>query len=334
MEAREHEDAPVRRPRIAAVVPVFRERSRVTAVLGRFGPEVTRIYVVDDACPEQTGRMVEETCSDPRIRVLFHEVNRGVGGATMTGYAQALADGADVVLKVDGDGQMDPALIPLLVAPILRGEADYVKGNRFHNLDGLSSMPTVRLLGNAVLSFVTKISTGYWNVFDPNNGFTAIHAAVLRELPLDKIDQRFFFESDMLFRLNTLQAVVIDVPMRAVYKTEESKLKVSQALVDFSIRHARNALRRVVYNYYLRNFNVASLQILFGILFVAFGTTFGVVKWIESARTGDAATTGTVMLASLPVLVGVQLLLAFASYDMASVPARPIHPRLRVSPPG
>ena len=330
MEDREQEGALVRRPRIAAVVPVFRERGRVTAVLERFGPEVTSIYVVDDACPEETGRSVEETCSDPRVRVLFHATNRGVGGATMTGYVQALADGADVVVKVDGDGQMDPALIPLLVAPILRGEADYVKGNRFHNLDGLSSMPTARLFGNAVLSFVTKISTGYWNIFDPNNGFTAIHAAVLRELPLDRIDQRFFFESDVLFRLNTLQAVVIDVPMRAVYRMEESKLRISHAFVDFSIRHARNALRRVFYNYYLRNFNVASLQIVFGVLFVAFGTAFGIVKWLESARTGDAATTGTVMLASLPVLVGVQLLLAFASYDMASVPTRPIHPRLTI----
>lgn len=330
METREHEGAPAQRSRIAAVVPVFRERGRVMSVLERFGPEVQSIYVVDDACPEETGRMVEQTASDPRIRVLYHRENRGVGGATMTGYAQALADGADVVVKVDGDGQMDPALIGLLVAPIVRGEADYVKGNRFHNLGSLADMPRVRLLGNAVLSFITKISTGYWNVFDPNNGFTAIHAAVLRELPLDKIDERFFFESDMLFRLNTLQAVVIDVPMHAVYRTEQSKLKVSHALVDFSVRHARNALRRIFYNYYLRNFNVASLQIVFGTLFVAFGTAFGIVKWIESERTGDAATTGTVMLASLPVLVGTQLLLAFASYDMASVPTRPIHPRLGV----
>lgn len=332
MEARDQEGVPVRRPQIAAVVPVFRERSRVARVLERFGPEVARIYVVDDACPEETGRMVQQSCHDPRVRVLFHAENRGVGAATMTGYAQALADGADIVVKVDGDGQMDPALIPLLAAPIVRGEADYVKGNRFHNLDGLASMPTVRLLGNAVLSFVTKISTGYWNIFDPNNGFTAIHAAVLRELPLDRIDERFFFESDMLFRLNTLQAVVVDVPMRAVYRTEESKLKVSRAFVDFSVRHVRNALRRVFYSYYLRNFNVASLQIVFGTLFVAFGTIFGTIEWLASARAGEAATTGTVMLAALPVLVGVQLLLAFASYDMASVPTRPIHPRLTVPP--
>jgi dolichol-phosphate mannosyltransferase len=324
MEAVEQQGA----PRIAAVVPVFREASRVGAVLARFGPEVTRIYVVDDACPESTGRAVEASCTDPRVRVLYHAENRGVGGATMTGYAQALTDGADVVVKVDGDGQMDPALIPRLVTPILRGEADYVKGNRFHNLDGLAAMPAARLFGNAVLSFVTKISTGYWNVFDPNNGFTAIHAAVLRELPLDKISERFFFESDMLFRLNTLQAAVLDVPMRAVYRAEESKLRISQALVDFSVRHLRNAVRRIFYNYYLRNFNVASLQIVLGTVFLAFGTIFGAVKWCESLRTGEAATTGTVMLAALPVLVGVQLLLAFASYDMASVPTRPIHPRL------
>lgn len=328
MEARAEEGAAQGPPRIAAVVPVFRETRQVLSVLERFGPEVTQVYVVDDACPEATGRMVEERCSDPRVRVLFHPENRGVGAATMTGYMQALAEGAEIVVKVDGDGQMDPALIPRLVAPILRGEADYVKGNRFHNLDGLASMPPARLFGNAVLSFVTKISTGYWNVFDPTNGFTAIHAAVLRELPLDRISARFFFESDMLFRLNTLQAVVLDVPMRAVYRAEQSKLRISRALVEFSARHARNTARRIFYNYYLRNFNVASLQIVFGILFVAFGTIFGGVEWMRSLRTNEAATTGTVMLAALPVLVGVQLLLAFASYDMASVPTRPIHPRL------
>jgi len=322
------QQAAVPRPSIAAVVPVYRERRHVAQVLARFGPEVARIYVVDDGCPERTGEMVRESCTDPRVTVLCHERNRGVGAATMTGYVRALADGAEVVVKVDGDGQMDPGLIPTFVAPILRGEADYVKGNRFHNLDGLASMPPVRLLGNAVLSFVTKISTGYWNVFDPNNGFTAIHAAVLRELPLDRIDERFFFESDVLFRLNTLQAVVCDVPMRAVYRSEQSKLSVRHALVDFSVRHARNAVRRVVYNYYLRNFNVASLQILFGSLLLAFGATFGTVEWARSLRTGEAATTGTVMLAALPVLLGVQLLLAFASYDMASVPTRAIHTRL------
>jgi dolichol-phosphate mannosyltransferase len=324
------EDAAAKQPpiRIAVVIPAFRETQHILDVLGRFGSEVTRIYVVDDACPDGTGRLVESRCRDPRVQVLFHAVNRGVGAATVTGYAQALADGADVVVKVDGDGQMNPEMIPRLVAPIVRGEADYVKGNRFHRLEGLRSMPLHRLFGNAVLSFVSKVSTGYWNVFDPNNGFTALHAAVARELPLDRISPRFFFESDMLFHLNTIQAVVIDVPMAATYGDEESSLSSRRAVLEFSVKHLANAWRRVFYNYYLRNFNIASLQIIAGTLLLVFGTSFGSLRWIQSQRTGEVATSGTVMLAALSILVGVQLLLAFASYDMGNVPTRPIHPRL------
>ena len=324
------EDAAAKQPptRIAVVIPAFRETQHILDVLGRFGSEVARIYVVDDACPDGTGRLVESRCRDPRVRVLFHAVNRGVGAATVTGYLQALADGADVVVKVDGDGQMNPVMIPRLVAPIVRGEADYVKGNRFHRLEGLRSMPLHRLFGNAVLSFVSKISTGYWTIFDPNNGFTALHAAVARELPLDRISPRFFFESDLLFHLNTIQAVVIDVPMTATYGDEESSLHSGRAMLEFSVKHLANACRRVFYNYYLRNFNVASLQILAGTLLLAFGTSFGALRWIQSERTGAVATSGTVMLAALSILVGVQLLLAFASYDMTNVPTRPIHPRL------
>jgi dolichol-phosphate mannosyltransferase len=314
--------------RIAVVIPAFRETQHILDVLGRFGREVARIYVVDDACPEGTGRLVESQCRDPRVRVLFHPVNRGVGAATVTGYVQAMADGADVVVKVDGDGQMNPAMIPRLVAPILRGEADYAKGNRFHRLEGVRSMPLHRLFGNAVLSFVSKISTGYWNLFDPNNGFTALHASVARELPLDRVSPRFFFESDMLFHLNTIQAVVIDVPMNATYGDEESSLHSGRAVLEFSVKHLANACRRLFYNYYLRNFNVASLQILAGTLLFVFGTTFGALRWIQSERSGQVATSGTVMLAALSILVGMQLLLAFASYDMTSVPTRPIHLRL------
>jgi len=333
MHAQERDaTVPSAAPTIAVVIPAFRETQHVLDVLARCGPEVTRIYVVDDGCPDATGRLVESRCTDPRVRVLFHETNCGVGAATLTGYARALEDGAEVIVKVDGDGQMDPALIPRFVAPLLRGEADYVKGNRFHTIDGLRDMPWPRLVGNAVLSFVTKISTGYWNVFDPTNGFTAIHAAVARELPFERISKRFFFESDMLFRLNTIQAVVTDVPMRAIYREEQSSLSIARAVGEFSVKHLGNAARRLFYNYYLRNFNVASLQILVGTVFLVVGTVFGATHWWRSLATGEIATTGTVMLAALPIMVGVQLLLAFVSYDMSNVPTRPIHPRL-VSPP-
>ena len=174
-------------PKIAVVIPCYRVQGKVLDVLGHIGDEVTSIYVVDDACPERTGDLVERSVRDPRVRVIRRERNGGVGAATMTGMSAALADGADVVIKLDGDGQMDPARIPQLTAPILAGEADYAKGNRFFAPQFVKTMPTLRLLGNIVLSFMTKLSSGYWTILDPTNGYFAIHAAVLRLLPLGRI---------------------------------------------------------------------------------------------------------------------------------------------------
>src|SRR5215213_9976587 len=194
---------------IAVVVPCFKVRDRVLAVLERIPPHVDTIHVVDDACPEETGAFVQAHCADSRVRVLTHRENRGVGGAMVTGYRDALAAGASVVVKIDGDGQMDPAALDRFVSPILGGRADYTKGNRFFDIELLKEMPRRRVFGNAVLSIVNKLCSGYWNIADPTNGYTAIHASVLALLPLDKLDRRFFFESDMLFRLNVMRAVVM-----------------------------------------------------------------------------------------------------------------------------
>src|SRR5262245_52745258 len=208
--------------RVAVVIPCYRVAGQILDVVRRIGPEVAAIYVVDDACPEGSGQLVETEIKDPRIRVIRHPDNRGVGAATMTGMGAALADGADILVKLDGDGQMDPALIPSLVEPIARGQADYTKGNRFYAPEGLKGMPTIRVIGNAAFSFLTKLSSGYWQLLDPTNGFTAIHAAVFALLPRDKIAQRFFFECDLLFRLNLIRASVLDVAMPASYAGEKS----------------------------------------------------------------------------------------------------------------
>lgn len=313
---------------IAVVVPCYRVKRHILSVIERIGPEVRSIYVVDDKCPDQSGQFVLDTCKDPRVRVLFHPVNQGVGGAVVTGYEAAIADGADAIVKVDGDGQMDPALIPLFVAPILDGTADYTKGNRFFDLTNISSMPPIRIFGNAVLSFMSKLSSGYWDIFDPTNGYTAIHARVAGILPLSKISRRYFFESDMLFRLNTVRARVVDVPMDAVYGDEESNLKIKKILREFLTSHLRNITKRVFYNYFLRNFTVASIELLLGVALLASGIVFGGLSWIRSASAGVETTAGTVMLASLPIIVGLQFLLAFVSYDIASMPARALHPML------
>lgn len=310
--------------RVAVVMPCFRVGDRVLQVLGRIGPEVDRIYVVDDACPEGTGQRVQARCSDPRVQVLWHERNQGVGGAVITGYRAALADGASVVVKIDGDGQMAPELLPAFIAPLLHGEADYTKGNRFFNLEKILRMPRLRLVGNAALSFMAKLSTGYWRNFDPTNGYTAISAEVLAQLPLDRIDHRYFFETDMLFRLNTLRAVVVDVPMDAHYDGETSSLRVHRVLPEFLFKHLRNAVKRVFYNYYLRDLSIASLELPLGAGLMLFGTVFGAWHWGLSAHSGVPATAGTVMLSALPLLMGLQLLLAFVSYDIGSVPQRPL----------
>ncbi len=246
----------------------------------------------------------------------------------MTGYLKALEDGCAVVVKIDGDGQMDPSLIPSFIWPLLNGQADYTKGNRFFDLEGLDSMPKVRLFGNAALSFITKLSTGYWNIFDPTNGFTAIHRDVLSRLPLHKVSRRYFFESDLLFRLNILRAVVVDVPMRSVYGDEQSSLKVGRVLPEFAAKHLKNFAKRVFYNYYLRDMTMVSVELPLGLSLVAGGLAFGVSSWLAAASAGTFSSAGTVMLAALPILLGVQLLLAALNQDIAAVPTRPFQSRV------
>ncbi len=317
-------------PVVAVIVPCYGVRDHIRAVLDGIGPEVSRIYCVEDACPESSGEIIEQAAAkDERIVLLRHQENKGVGGAVVTGYRRAIEDGAEVVVKLDGDGQMDAGKIRLLIEPIAAGEADYVKGNRFFRIEGLRSMPALRIVGNAGLSFLTKLSTGYWNLFDPTNGFTAIHANVVRALPLSKLSERYFFESDILFRLNIVRAVIVDVPMDARYGDEKSNLRPLNVMGGFAWGHVRNFGKRLFYNYFLRNFNMASLHLVLGVILLLFGTCFGVAQWMHSFATQEAASSGTVMLAALPVILGVLFLLNFISFDMSNIPRDPIHRRIR-----
>jgi dolichol-phosphate mannosyltransferase len=318
--------------KIAVVIPCYRVTRHILAVIANIGAEVSHIYVVDDKCPDNSGDFVRTNCQDLRVVIVNHVENQGVGGAVMTGYAAAIADGATIVVKIDGDGQMDASLIPNFVAPILAGEADYTKGNRFFDLEKIREMPAIRLFGNAILSFMTKVSSGYWDIFDPTNGYTAIHVDVARHLPLNKISRRYFFESDMLFRLNTLHAVVVDVSIDAVYGDEISNLKISKIVTEFLGKHARNFFKRLFYNYYLRNMSLASIELPLGIGLVLMGGAYGLWHWLASASADVTTPAGTVMLAALPILMGVQLILAFLAYDIASVPRRPIHKRFSIRP--
>ena len=326
--------ASLARPDLAAagvwlIVPCYRVKAHILQVIAKIPAWVEGVVCVDDACPEGSGDFVEANVADPRVLVVRLKENQGVGGAVMAGYVAAERRGARILVKVDGDDQMNLAYLPQLVAPILLGEADYTKGNRFTSASHLTSMPPIRVFGNAVLSFLAKVSTGYWNVFDPTNGFTAIEGAVARRVVEKQVSRRFFFETDLLYHLGTLRAVVRDVPIPARYGAEVSNLRISAIVGPFALKHVRNFARRILGQYFVRDFNVATLELIFGLAFLLFGLGYG-LNWISVREPGQAASAGVVMMAALPVMVGVQLLLQAINFDVLSVPTRPIHPQLRI----
>lgn len=309
---------------IAVVIPCYKVRNHILQVINTIGPEVDRIYVVDDACPVGSGNLVETDCKDPRVRLLRHTKNQGVGGALITGFQQALADKYDIVIKIDGDGQMDPRLIPHFIDPILHHQADFTKGNRFFDPESLIQMPTIRLFGNAVLSFISKCSSGYWDIMDPTNGYLAIHRTALERVPLRKLSKRYFFESDLLFRLGTIRAVVRDIPMTAHYADEESNLRISKVIREFPKLYLNRFIKRLAYTYFVRDFNWGSCSLLLGSIISGIGVFYTASKWIESALQAYHQPTGTVVLASLLLMIGFQLLLSFIQFDVSNIPRVPL----------
>jgi glycosyltransferase involved in cell wall biosynthesis len=313
-------------PKVAVVIPCYKVSKNLKSVLNEIGPEVTFIYCVDDNCPEESWKTAESIANnDNRIRVIRREKNGGVGAAVISGYKAALEDDAEIIVKIDGDGQMSPKLVPKFIKPITENRADFIKGNRFYDLKSISGMPFVRIFGNSMLSFINKLSSGYWDLFDPNNGYTAIHAKVLKLIPLEKLNERFFHEADMLFRLSTVRAVVKNIPMDSVYDDEESNLSILNILVTFPYLHLNRTTKRIFYNYFLRNFNIASLYFILGLFLSIFGFWYGIDSLIELSKSNMTASAGTVMLAAMPIIIGNTYLVGFLAYDMQDTPKDPIH---------
>ena len=321
-------------PVIAVVIPAYRAAAHIASVLAGIPHFVRHVIVVDDASPDDTRKIVERW-SDPRVRLVIHEQNQGVGGAVLTGYDAAIAAGAEIIVKMDADDQMDPTYLWPLALPIVRGEADYTKGNRFLHSRELYSMPLRRRIGNAGLSFLTKAASGYWNVFDPTNGYTAIHASVVGLLDRARIDRRYFFESSMFLELSLHRAVVMDVYIPARYGDEKSSLSEWNAFVSFPTGLLRGLGRRWLVQYFLRDFTAFSVFVIAGTVLSTFGTLWGAYYWLQSYLHGGLASTGTVMIAVLPIIVGIQLLLQSIILDIQNVPTRPLQeaPKSPFSPP-
>ena len=308
---------------VCVVIPAYKAQREIIGVLEQIPDIVSRIIIVDDGCPNNTGKLVQEKSKDKRVEVIFNNENLGVGGAMIAGYRKALEQNHQIIVKLDGDGQMDPSRIPKLIGPIIRGQADYSKGNRFDSLEDLEQMPKIRIFGNAVLSIMSKASSGYWQITDPTNGFTAIHRVVLERIHLGKLRKGWFFESDMLFRLAIIKAVVVDVPMPASYGSEKSNLNIRKVIFEFPTRHGINHFKRIFYLYYLREWSAASFEFPAGLLLAVGGLLAGINFWMRGIETGMPATVGQVMLSAVPLILGVQLILAFVSSDISSEPTRP-----------
>lgn len=305
--------------RITAVIPSHDEARHVGLVINSMPPLVDHVIVVDDCSRDDTFH-VATACGDPRLVVLQTQKNQGVGGATILGYRKALELGCDVIVKMDGDGQMLPEHLPALLDAIVTHNYDYAKGNRFLASESLAFMPRHRLFGNIVLTFMTKLASGYWNIFDPQNGYTAIKADVLALLNLDAIHKRFFFENDMLIHLNFFSCRVKDISIPALYGDEKSDISFFKVSVTFPLLLLRRFFRRVYQKYVLRDFSPIALFLFLGLILFGWGALFGVYLWIESQITGHLTPTGTIMLSLLPLILGFQLLLQAIVLDIQETP--------------
>jgi len=305
--------------RVHVVIPAYNVAPHLGAVLRGIPDFVDTVTVVDDGSTDDTTEAAKRV-GDPRVTVLGSPANEGVGGAMARGFEHALAQGDGIIVKMDGDGQMDPADLPRLLEPIVDGRCDYAKGNRFLRSRELDIMPRARLAGNFVLTFLTKLASGYWNVFDPQNGYLAITSSTLRLLDLGRLSRRYFFENDMLINLNIFDARVCDVAMPSRYGTERSSMRLGRILCSFPFHLFRGYWHRFYRKHVLRDFSPVALFMLTGLPLLAWGTGFGVYTWGQSWLRNQFASTGTVMLSVLPFLVGFELVLQALVLEIRDTP--------------
>ena len=294
--------------KICVILPAHNEAEHIGGVIRSLPAWVTSVVVVDDVSSDDTAAVVE-ALGDPRVTLVRHSENTGVGGAMVTGYKTALTLDADILVKMDADGQMDCADLPRLVRPLIDGHAEYAKGNRFYVINANRAMPRVRKLGSVILTFMTKMASGYWHVFDSQCGFTAVRTHLLKMIDVDAIAQDYFFENDMLIWLNTADARVVDVPINTVYGNEVSDVRISRVMWSFPPRLMRGWGFRVARKYLLMDFGAIGALGLFGTALTLFGGIYGGYRLILANVTGVPATTGTVMFAVLPLIVGIQSVL-------------------------
>lgn len=309
--------------RIAAVVPAYKEERMISTVINTMPDFVDHIVIVDDCSPDRTSEIVRAS-TDERVTLVRHEVNQGVGGAIITGHHTAMELGSDVNVIMAGDAQMDPAYLPQLLDHVTTEGYGFAKANRFFSPESFQGMPTYRVLGNIVLSFMTKLASGYWHLFDPQNGYTAIRTEVLKRVPLHNVARRYSFENDLLIHLNILQVPAVDVPIPAVYGEEVSSIRLSRVVPELMSLLTRGFWRRIWYRYVLWSFSPIALLLVLGLGLTAFGLAVAIWVCFQIAIS-VVATAATVMLAALPLMLGMQMLISALQLDIQASPATPTY---------
>ena len=299
---------------VAVVVPAYCEERLIGKTVTSVPDWVDHVVVIDDASPDGTAAAVQAV-NDERIDLTSLPLNQGVGGAILTGHQRALELGADVAVVMAGDAQMDPAFLPQLLDPIASGEAQYTKANRFYGPGSVAGMPRHRIVGNVVLSFMTKAASGYWNLFDPQNGYTAIHRSALERLPFDRIARRYEFENDMLIQLNIMRVPARDVPIPAVYGDEVSGMKLTRVAPRILRQLWHGFWERMWWKYVVQSFSPVALMFFSGLLCVLFGAAVGVFV-LANTLGPPVATAGTVILSVAPFLTGTHLLIMALFLDI------------------
>ncbi len=304
--------------RICCVIPTYRASHTIVAVVQQALLYADTVIVVDDACPESSGTLVASAFDGhPNVRVIMRELNGGVGAATKSGIGAALEWDADIIIKLDADGQMDASHIEDIRALFLEDAAiAFVKGNRFFDASVLQKMPKVRFAGNAVLSLLSKWASGYWNIIDPTNGYLAFNADVLDALDWQTFADSYFFELSVLCEIGLKRLPVVEVEMPTIYTSAPSSLSLPRVMFEFPPRLFKRLLRRALLQYFVFDVNLGTIYFLFGCMLALFGVTFGGYEWLQTIITQQPRTTGTVMLAVLPTLMGFQLLLNALMYDV------------------
>jgi glycosyltransferase involved in cell wall biosynthesis len=302
---------------IAVVVPAYNEEKLIGKTLQWIPAFVDHIVVVDDASRDQTGDVVRShQKGDPRIVYLRHERNEGVGGAIATGYKWAREKNVDITAVMAGDAQMDPADLPKLIDPVVEGTADYSKGNRLFTGKAWKVIPKTRYFGNALLSFLTKIASGYWHVADSQSGYTAVNLEVLKTINLDTIYKRYGMPNDFLVRLNVYQFRVKDVPVNPVYGIgERSGIKIYRIVFTLSLLLIRLFLWRLKEKYVIRDFHPLVLFYLLGFVLTPIGVLFGLYLLGLRIFVGPVAATSA-LFAAFFAISGLQSLFFAMWFDM------------------